>query len=341
MARKPRIEYPGAVYHVMSRGNHQEAIFRDDPDRLRFLQCVEEACAKTGWRVHAYVLMNNHYHLLLETPEANLVVGMKWLQGTYTQRFNARHKTHGHLLQGRYKAVLVEPVETTHFQIVSTYIHLNPVRAKLIRAGQEPLRSFPWSSYPAYLLPPRKRPAWLRVERVLASLGFTADDAHARRGYEAYLEGRVVEWLSESSRKNLDADWQQIRQGWYLGTATFREQLLGHLDRLLQGRLPASFAGAAVRAKSEHEAEQWLHKALTALAMEPTQLQSLPKGATAKLVLAWWLWQRTTLPRAWIAQRLCLGHETRVTLAVRQVETAKSGPLAQMRRVIEWVGPSA
>jgi len=89
MARKLRIEYPGAVYHLMSRGNQGQPIFRSDQDRALFLETLAEGCEKTGWEVHAYVLMGNHYHMLLETPDANLVVGMKWLQGTYTQRFNS------------------------------------------------------------------------------------------------------------------------------------------------------------------------------------------------------------------------------------------------------------
>jgi REP element-mobilizing transposase RayT len=148
MARKLRIEYPGAVYHVMSRGDHQEAIYRDDADRTLFLRCLAEACEKTGWQIHAYVLMGNHYHLLLETPQANLVAGMKWLQGTYTQRFNSRHKVSGHLFQGRYTALNVDEGERRHFQVVSTYIHLNPVRAGVVRAEGETLKAYPWSSYP-------------------------------------------------------------------------------------------------------------------------------------------------------------------------------------------------
>src|SRR5437867_3460666 len=107
MARPFRLEYPGAIYHLMARGNHGQQIFRGDADRRSLLETLGEACQKTGWRVHAYVLMSNHYHLLLETPEANLVSGMKWLQGTYTQRYNSRHKVRGHLFQGRYKAVVV------------------------------------------------------------------------------------------------------------------------------------------------------------------------------------------------------------------------------------------
>ncbi len=133
MARPLRIEYPGAAYHVMARGNQGQAIFRDDKDRQRFLETLGEAGEKTGWRIHAYVLMSNHYHLLVETPEGNLVAGMKWLQGTYTQRYNGRHKVFGHLFQGRYKAVNVDADDAQYFQVVSTYIHLNPVRAGLIR----------------------------------------------------------------------------------------------------------------------------------------------------------------------------------------------------------------
>jgi REP element-mobilizing transposase RayT len=112
MARPLRIEYAGAVYHVMARGNQGLSIFRDDQDRQRFLETVGEACEKTGWRFHAYVLMGNHYHLLVETSEGNLVAGMKWLQGAYTQRFNGRHKVFGHLFQARYKAVVEKTVLT-------------------------------------------------------------------------------------------------------------------------------------------------------------------------------------------------------------------------------------
>jgi putative transposase len=108
VARGIRIEYAGAFYHVMARGNRRERIFHDDVDRRFFLQSLGEACERTGWRVHAWVLMRNHYHLMLETPEANLIEGMKWLQNTYTRRFNSRHRLWGRLFGDRYKAVLVE-----------------------------------------------------------------------------------------------------------------------------------------------------------------------------------------------------------------------------------------
>src|ERR1041385_7372492 len=108
MPRKLRIEYPGAIYHVMNRGDHREDIFKDDSDRERFILTLGEACQKTDWQVHAYCLMRNHFHLVLETPRANLVAGMQWFLGTYTARFNRRHKYCGHLFSGRYKALLVD-----------------------------------------------------------------------------------------------------------------------------------------------------------------------------------------------------------------------------------------
>jgi REP element-mobilizing transposase RayT len=150
MARKPRIEFAGAVYHILSRGDHGENIYQDDEDRKGFLRCLDEVCERTGWKIHAFVLMSNHYHLLLETPEANLVVGMKWLQGVYTQRFNRRHKLRGHLFQGRYKALTIDGEEAGYFLQVSSYIHLNPIRAGLVQTG-EALRCYRWSSLPLYV----------------------------------------------------------------------------------------------------------------------------------------------------------------------------------------------
>ena len=108
MARKLRVQYPGAVYHVINRGDRREDIFQDDHDRTRFLETVAEACAKTDWQVHAYCLMRNHFHLVVETPQPNLVSGMQWLLGTYTSRFNRRHQEFGHLFSGRYKALVVD-----------------------------------------------------------------------------------------------------------------------------------------------------------------------------------------------------------------------------------------
>jgi REP element-mobilizing transposase RayT len=133
MARQLRLEYEGAYYHVMARGNRRQAIFRDDLDRRFWLKALGEVCGRTGWRVHAWVLMGNHFHLFLETPSPNLVEGMKWLQNAYTRRFNTRHKEWGRLFGDRYKAIPVEGRTGDFYGALCDYIHLNPVRAGLVR----------------------------------------------------------------------------------------------------------------------------------------------------------------------------------------------------------------
>ena len=143
MARPLRIEYPGAVYHITGRGNERKAIFKDDHDRKAFLSTLQHANNRYNWTCHSYCLMNNHYHLLIETPDGNLSIGMRQLNGIYTQLYNKRHKRNGHLFQGRYKAILIQ--KDTHLLEVYRYIVLNPVRAGTV--GQPD--AWKWSSYRA------------------------------------------------------------------------------------------------------------------------------------------------------------------------------------------------
>ncbi len=143
MARPLRIEYPGAVYHVTSRGNEKKPIFKDDDDRASFLSILARVNKRYNWLCHAYCLMDNHYHLLLETPEGNLALGMRQLNGVYTQTFNKRHNRAGHLLQGRYKGILVQ--KDSHLLDVSRYVVLNPVRARMVETPD----TWKWSSYRA------------------------------------------------------------------------------------------------------------------------------------------------------------------------------------------------
>ena len=185
-----------------------------------WLQAVDgdtgEACEKTGWRIHAWVMMNNHYHLLLDTPEANLVAGMKWLQGTYTQRYNSRHEIFGHLFQGRYKAVVVEPEAGNYFAVVSTYVHLNPAQAGLIRVGEEGLARYRWSSYPWYVRAGEARLGWFVTKRVLGNLGLPRE---GRKGYEACIEGRVLELGIKRRWNGQKGNWP--RRGMELGKGGF------------------------------------------------------------------------------------------------------------------------
>src|SRR6266403_1963205 len=143
MARKLRVQYPGAIYHVLNRGDRREPIFKDDRDRELFVETLAEACAKTAWQVHAYCLMPNHFHLVMETPRANLVAGMRWFLGTYTARFNRCHKLFGHLFSGRYKALVVDGSGSGYLKTVCDYVHLNPARAKLLTDRQK-LSAYHW-----------------------------------------------------------------------------------------------------------------------------------------------------------------------------------------------------
>ena len=180
MSRPLRIEFPGAVYHVTSRGNERRPVFRDDEDRGLFLSIVGRTVARWRWVVHGYCLMGNHYHLVIETPEANLSRGMRQLNGEYTQAFNRRHLRVGHLFQGRFKAVIVE--KESHLLELCRYVVLNPVRARGMKLPQADAWS--WSSYRA-TAGMEAPPGWLTVSWVLSRFG--KESNAARAGYRRFV----------------------------------------------------------------------------------------------------------------------------------------------------------
>ena len=316
MARPLRIEFPGATYHVMARGNQGRAIFQDDGDRQRFLETLGEACDKTGWRIHAFVLMGNHYHALAETPEANLVAGMKWLQGTYTQRYNYRHQIHGHLFQGRYKAVPVEASNSGYLEVVSSYIHLNPARSGLIEIGKEKLKRYRWSSFPWYLGAPKAIPPWLERGRVMGALRLEPTD---RRAYEAYLEGRVLELGLKAGRAELDEQWKALRRDGSIGGSAFAERIRNQIDDLMHGHRRESHSGSLKQEHSERAAAQLLTFGLATLDLTADALASLPKTAPPKAALAQWLRERTMVSLRWVGARLDMGHYTNASSARRKM----------------------
>lgn len=202
MSRPLRIQFPGALYHITSRGDGREIIYLDDRDRTVFLGVLKHVCARFNWVCHGYCLMPNHYHLLVETPDANLALGMRQLNGMYTQRFNRRHGRVGHVFQGRYHAVVVQ--KESHLLEVARYIVLNPVRAGLARSA----RSWRWSSYRATagLANP---PAWLCTGWLLQSFG---------RGHVAASEA-YRRFVDEGVRE--PSPWEQLKQQMYLGDDGF------------------------------------------------------------------------------------------------------------------------
>lgn len=201
MARPLRIEFEGAVYHITTRGNAQNSIFFTDSDRHAFLEILAKAVDRYGWLCHAYCLMTNHYHLLIETPEPNLSRGMRHLNGVYTQWMNRRHKRTGHIFQGRFKSILIE--KESHLLEVARYVVLNPVRANMVTSP----RAWPWSSYAA-TSGQGPIPGFLTVAWILAQ--FNRKPSRAVLAYRRFVrEGTGI------------LIWNKLRRGHLLGTDSF------------------------------------------------------------------------------------------------------------------------
>jgi len=206
MARPLRIEFSGALYHVTSRGNGREDIYLDEEDRKLFMIVLGECCDLFNWSVHSWCQMTNHYHLLIETPDANLSKGMRYLNGVYTQRFNRSHSRTGHVFQGRYKAILVDKNE--YLQELSRYIVLNPVRVGMVEGAED----WAWSSYSATTRM-KVSPTWFDRELILSHFGKKEKTAIKR-----YIQF-VVNGLQKPS------PWAKIKNQLYLGSDEFVNQV--------------------------------------------------------------------------------------------------------------------
>ncbi len=216
MARPLRVEFEGAVYHITSRGNAGQTIFLDDSDRLHLLDVLREVVERFGWICYAYCLMSNHYHLLIETPRANLSRGMRHLNGVYTQSFNRRHKRTGHVFQGRFKAILIE--KESHLLEVARYVVLNPVRAKMVKYP----RQWTWSSYRA-TVGEIASPVFLSAGWLLEQL-----DRQPKRACLTYRRF-VREGVGLSP-------WDDLRGGVLLGNEEFAEQIRPLLHAAVQSK---------------------------------------------------------------------------------------------------------
>jgi len=224
MARPLRIAYPGAYYHVTSRGNEQKEIFKSRRDREKFLEYLTSATQRYGAVIHAYCLMTNHYHLLLETPEANLSQIMRHINGAYTTYFNVKRKRAGHLFQGRFKAILVEADACA--AELSRYIHLNPLRAGMAECPED----HPWSSYRSYI-GQSPAPEWLKTDFILGYFG--GQEAEARPRYRRFVEEMIA--------RDYESPLQAAIGASILGSTDFVETVLEkHVGkRSLERDLPA------------------------------------------------------------------------------------------------------
>lgn len=219
MSRPLRIEFPGAIYHVTSRGNARQSIYEDNKDCHRFLELLVHEINQQRWYCYAYCLMGNHYHLLIETPEAKLRSGMARLNGMYSQWFNRRHLRAGHLFQGRYKAILVE--KESHLLELCRYVVLNPVRAGLVKRVDQ----WKWSSYrvTAY---ERGITSWLSTEWILSQFG--TNSAQAQRIYRRF----VAEGAGEPS------PWEKLRGQIYLGNERFLKEMSQRIKNVPREQIP-------------------------------------------------------------------------------------------------------
>ena len=316
MARTVRIEYEGAVYHVMCRGDRGESVFPSKGDREMFLDTLAEACERTGFEIHSYVLMTNHYHLLLETPEANLVDGMRWFQSVYTQRANRRRGESGHLFQGRYKAVPVEAEDAGSFLRVSDYIHLNPARAGLLAAQGPELGAYRWSSYPAFAQS-RRLPDWLRRDRVFGCCGLLDEKAGSRRRYAGMMAERVRECLEERGSGRESQEWAGLKRGWYVGSEEFRDQLLDWADKKASGRKRSSYRNDGLRRHDERAAERRLGQACEALGVTLPELRAFRQSDARKQAAAWWVKTGSVVGDEWVGRMLEMGSRANISRAVQ------------------------
>lgn len=244
MARPLRVEFPGALYHVTVRGNAGQDVFLNVDGRSRFLRLLGQTCARMRWRCHAYCLMTNHYHLVVDTPDGNLSRGMRQLNGIYTQAFNRVHDRVGHIFQGRYKAILID--RDGYLLEVCRYVVLNPVRAGMV----EHPRDWTWSSYRS-TVGETGAPVWLETDWLLGQ--FANSRRRARHAYARFVQ-------QGGGPASL---WDELRQQIYLGSERFVAEMQRHVDatrdlsevpRGQRRPAPKSLAWYAQTFASPHEA---------------------------------------------------------------------------------------
>lgn len=292
MARKLRLEFPGAIYHVLNRGNYREFVFRTQVARQAFEACLFQACERSEWRLHAFVIMGNHYHLAVETPLGNVVTGMQWLQATFANRFNRLRDERGHLFQGRYKCLLVEGGQW--LGTLCHYIHLNPARAGILPAAR--LGEYRHSSY-WYLQHPKRRSKFMCVETALFQAGHLADTPAGRRSYGEYLSWQLAEGPAGRSSAAVP-----MSRGWALGGPEFRRALLQ--DHTVTEESRAWERGGARQVREE----KWslaLEKLLGEVS--PSTRTDQRSGAPWRVNVAVAMKASTDADNRWLADQLQIG----------------------------------
>lgn len=291
MARRLRIQFSGARYHVINRGNLRHDIFATRGAIHSFVAALDEAATQFGWSVHAFVVMRNHYHLALETPQPNLVDGMHWLQSTFATRLMRFNRHHGHVFQGRYKSLLVQ--DTFHLARVCDYIHLNPVRAHVVSVDR--ITAFEASSLSRWLN--GSAPDWLRGDELLRTAGIE----EAGNPWPRYADHLI---RLAAARNDERVTRGALSSGWAIGTAGWRQAIARDYRHLALA--PEMSAAETAELKSV----RWRHAlaaALTACGKSQSDLERAPKGATWKISLARTLRTTVAPPYRWLADQLHMG----------------------------------
>jgi len=299
MPRKLRIQYPGAIYHVINRGNYKSDVFGEPGAAQAFVATLEEAVDRYGWRLGAYVVMRNHFHLAVQTPEPNLTAGMHWLQCTFATRFNRLRKENGHLFQGRYRGILLE---TNHdWARVVDYIHLNPVRAGLVSPDQ--VAQFRWSSLNRF----HKNQLFNGLSTLGWMQAIELDDSS--KGWARYGE-RLVQ-KAGLPRESAQAEHDELTSGWAIGTEIWKETTLStRVPEILAKR-----TGESAGLGTEFLATKWrlrLKQELAEAGKSDEEVRSSRKGVSWKIAIADRLQRELGVPIKWIARELNMGNPTSV-----------------------------
>jgi putative transposase len=294
MPRQRRIEYKGGIYHLINRGNYRSDIFGAEGAKAALLRGLGETAEKLVWRVHAWVIMSNHYHVALETPGGNLVEGMKHWQATFGTRFNRMRDERGHIFQGRYKSLLVQSGE--RLAALCHYIHLNPVRVGICSVSE--LADWPWSSMNG-LMAPKRRPPWFVAETALSGAGALPDTKPGRRKYVQYLS-----WLAESDDAQRQLKFSEMTKGWVIGSAEYKKEVLDQQSEVLKNR-----PGASSGLGPAQEQLWWAHAEalLVKLGKSATDLERDGKSVPWKVALAAVMRTRTTATNRWMSEHLHVG----------------------------------
>jgi putative transposase len=297
MARALRIEFENALYHVTSRGNERRAIFRSDTDRRTFLGFLGEAAVRFGWSVSAYVLMSNHFHLVIQTPEPNLSRGMQWLNGKYAGRFNRVHKRTGHLFQGRFHAFLIE--KEAYFAKVLRYVTLNPVRARMVERPE----NYRWSSFRA-TAGLEAAPHWLDVAAALQMFG--VEEVTAQAEYRSFVAANL------ESEERL---WDEVTNSIYLGTTSWTKSM-----RKLVERKPRSTDHSKVQRAVGRPAMYEVVAAVSTVAQLPREVVRSLRGGPMRNLAAWLGWHEGLVTLRTIAAAFRLRSEGHISMLIRRCE---------------------